>query len=60
VRDMPQFMRCRFIDQPTLFSGSWSSALRVLLAQPAPARRLATNGVEVAVSELLSVLDASR
>jgi hypothetical protein len=46
VREMPKLLRCRFIDQGSLFAGSWRAALDALLAQPAPPARLPTDGAE--------------
>ena len=34
---MPRVLRCRFIAQDDLRSGSWDAAIQSLLAQPAPA-----------------------
>ncbi len=56
VREMPRFLRCRFIDQRDLFGGRWRTALDALASQPAPAERLATNGAEVAAATLASTV----
>lgn len=37
VREMPAFIRCRFIPQGDLFAGNWRPFLDALLAQPKPA-----------------------
>jgi hypothetical protein len=47
VREMPRYMRCEFIDQPSLLAGRWRAALDTLLAQPDPPERPATNGADV-------------
>ena len=48
VRDMPRYLRCRFIAQDDLFAGRWRAALEALVAQPSPPETMATNGAEVA------------
>ena len=55
VDTMPEFVRCEYIEQDELFSGSWSSALQKLLDQPtAPPAR--TDGAEVVARRLASYL----
>lgn len=48
VREMPRFLRCRFIDQEDLFAGRWRDSLDALLHQSSPAEKVATNGAEIA------------
>jgi len=48
VRDMPRYLRSRFIDQGELFAGRWRGPLEALMAQAAPPETIATNGAEVA------------
>jgi hypothetical protein len=48
VREMPRYLRCRFIDQQALFAGHWLAPLEALMAQPPPAETMDTNGAEVA------------
>jgi L-arabinokinase len=48
VREMPRYVRTRFIRQADLFAGRWRDALGALMSQPAPAEALATNGAEMA------------
>ena len=50
VREMPRYLRCRFIDQQDLFAGRWRGALESLLDQPPPPETMAINGAEVAAS----------
>ena len=52
VREMPRFLRCRFIDQTDLFAGRWRDALDALLSQPPPAEQLGIDGAEVAADIL--------
>jgi hypothetical protein len=52
VREMPRFLRCRFIEQANLFAGRWRAALEALLSQPAAPERLETNGADVAADAL--------
>jgi len=49
VREMPRYVRNRFIAQPDLFAGRWGEALEQLMRQqmPAPAN---TNGAAIAAS----------
>jgi hypothetical protein len=60
VREMPRYLRCAYIDQPSLLGGLWSRTVEKLLAQPAPPETLPLNGAAVAAAELSSFLDASR
>ncbi|MBI3264035.1 MAG: hypothetical protein HYZ58_12920 [Acidobacteria bacterium] len=55
IEAMPRFLRCRFIDQEALQAGRWEAALDVLLAQPPPPERPATNGAEVAAARILDL-----
>lgn len=55
VREMPRFLRCRFIDQRDLFAGRWRTALDALMQQPPPPETMATNGAEAAASEINSI-----
>lgn len=58
VREMPRYVRARFIPQADLFAGTLGSALAGLMAQPGPPERLQTDGAEVAASVLTSRLSA--
>ena len=58
VREMPRFLRSRFISQPDLFAGAFRSGLSALLAQPAPPEQMAANGADVAAGILTSLLPA--
>jgi L-arabinokinase len=60
VREMPRYLRCRFIDQRTLMQGNWSDATGALRAQAAPPGRMDLNGADVAANALSDLLDASR
>ena len=53
VREMPQYVRARFIAPNDLISGNWSDALEQLLAQPEPPEKPALNGAQVAAEEIL-------
>jgi L-arabinokinase len=48
VREMPQVLRCAYIDQDALFAGRWRAALDALLASPPPPEHPPTNGADVA------------
>ncbi len=57
VAEMPKYLRCRFLDQEALLAGRWRDALDALLGQPPPPCRLPTNGAEVAVDKILSMIE---
>ena len=44
VREMPRYVRCRFIDHADLFAGRWREALNALRAQPPAPETMATDG----------------
>jgi L-arabinokinase len=56
VREMPRYLRARFITQADLLKGNWSEALDALLAQPPPPERPELNGAEVAADEILTLI----
>ena len=58
VREMPRYLRARFISQPDLFAGKFSAGLTALLTQPPPPEHMAANGAEVAAEILTSLLPA--
>lgn len=53
VREMPRYLRARFIEQEDLLRGHWAPALEALLNQPAPPETPALNGADVAAQEIL-------
>ena len=57
VREMPQYLRCAYIDQNDLFAGKWEAHLDKLLAQPKPKKKADTSGADVAAEILLKTLD---
>jgi L-arabinokinase len=57
VREMPKYLRCRFISNEDLFAGRWREALEALPAQPAPPEPIATNGADVAAEILKNLFD---
>ena len=58
VREMPRFLRSRFISQRDLFAGTFRSGLIGLLAQPAPPEQMAADGADVAAGILSAWLPA--
>ena len=58
VREMPRFLRSRFIAQHDLFAGKLRSGLNALMAQPAPLEQMASDGADVAAEILTSLLPA--
>ena len=53
VREMPNVLRCRFLEQDSLRAGRWLEALDALLDSPPAPRRPETNGAEIAAAEIL-------
>jgi hypothetical protein len=56
VKEMPKYLRCRFISQQDLFAGRWREALESLVAQPAPAETISATGAEVAAEKIIKAL----
>jgi len=59
VREMPRYLRCRFISNDDLAAGRWTPHLAALLAQPPPPERPATNGADVVAARALEVAGLS-
>lgn len=57
VGEMPQYLRCRFLEQEAIVAGRWREALDALLAQPPPPKRPATNGADVAAERILAMIE---
>lgn len=53
VREMPRYVRARFIEPNDLLSGNWSGAIERLLAQPAAPDKPSLNGAQLAAEEIL-------
>lgn len=47
VREMPRYLRCRYIDQDALFAGRWRDALTGVLAMPSAPEHPAADGARV-------------
>lgn len=56
TREMPRYVRARFIGHDDLFAGRWQEALDALVAQPRPVGRLALDGADVVATRLLELL----
>ena len=56
VREMPRYLRCRYLDQEDLFAGRWRAALEALIASPGPPEHPRTDGAEVTARMLLDRL----
>jgi L-arabinokinase len=56
VRDMPRYLRARYIDHADLFAGRWQASLDALLADSAPADRPRVDGAEVTARQLLGMM----
>jgi hypothetical protein len=59
VREMPRYLRCRFITQEHLLAGRWQESLDALIEQPAPPDRPRTDGAQV-VAEIIAGSAGSR
>ena len=55
VREMPRYLRARFIEQEDLLSGNWNASLEKLLQQPAPPEKPALNGADIAAEAILKL-----
>jgi len=55
VREMPRYVRCRFIDHADLFGGRWRAALETLRAQPPAPELMPTDGARVAARAILEI-----
>jgi hypothetical protein len=53
VREMPRFLRCRFLDMTSLLAGRWREALDALAASPPPPEQPRTDGAAVVTSWIL-------
>lgn len=56
VREMPRYIRSRFIEPEDLLSGKWEPALDALLKQPSAPETPALNGASIAAEEILQYL----
>jgi L-arabinokinase len=59
VREMPRYLRCRFISNADLEGGNWTPHLTALLAQPPAPERPATNGAGVVAARALELAGLS-
>ena len=57
---LPRYVRSRFISNEDLLAGRWAASLSALMAQPAAAESMATDGADYAARALSARLDASR
>jgi L-arabinokinase len=55
VREMPRYLRARFIPQEDLFAGQWLAALDALLLQSDPPEHLRPDGADYAARRLLEL-----
>jgi hypothetical protein len=59
VAEMPQYVRCGFIDQPDLIEGRWRSALEHLFASPHTVPVPRCDGASVAATWLSALLPSA-
>ena len=55
VREMPRYLRCRFVSQEDLRAGRWADAIEALLAQPRPPEQPRIDGADVAATQVLEL-----
>lgn len=55
VSEMPNFVRCAYLDQASLRAGRWQSALDAAVGAPRPSERPATDGADV-IADMMSAL----
>src|SRR6185503_32390 len=48
VREMPRFLRCRYLELDAFERGAWREALADVVGQPGPPERPRTDGAQVA------------
>jgi L-arabinokinase len=56
VREIPRYLRARFISQDDLLGGRIRDSLDALLAQPQPSETMATNGAQVAAGFIIEAM----
>jgi hypothetical protein len=56
VEQMPDVLRCRYIERDMVARGRWDDHVAALLAQPRPAERPQVNGADVAAGMLSAML----
>ena len=56
VREMPRFLRSRYLEMKDLVEGRWADAVRRVLAQPPAPEKPRTDGARVAAQALLSFI----
>jgi len=59
VRDLPRYVRSRFIRQDDLFAGRWRQALESLRRQPPPSETLDTQGAAAAAAHLVRLVQVN-
>ncbi len=58
VREMPRYLRCRYLPQEDLLAGRWLDALERLLAQDRPPERPATDGGRIVAQFIQSKVES--
>ena len=56
VREMPRWLRCRFISNEDLLAGRWQAALDAVLRQPPPPERAEVDGAARAATRITEFL----
>src|SRR5262249_20104799 len=56
VREMPAFLRCRYVSPEDLLAGRWGAAIEELLSMPAPSARHRVDGANVAARHILDAI----
>jgi L-arabinokinase len=58
VRDMPEYVRCAYLDNAALLAGRWRAAIEAAHEAPAPPQRPRTDGAEVVAGMIGKLLGA--
>jgi len=59
VRDLPRYVRSRFLSNADVLTGRWRAALDALLAQPAPPERMPATGAADVATAIVSAAAVS-
>jgi L-arabinokinase len=60
IKEMPAYLRCRFISRDDVRSGRWSVGVQAVLTQPPPTRVMRRDGAEVAAGQLIEMANGLR
>ena len=58
IREMPRYLRCRYLERDAFVEGRWLEGLEALAGTPAPPEEPRTDGADVAARMILERLSA--